>query len=65
MVDLAEALTRGLDLWLCLATLFLVAIGLSILRWSQPTPGFFDRQIQFAAVGILLFSYLAAYHIVC
>ena len=55
LIDVAEAFTHGLDLWLCGATLFLVAVGLSILRWSQPTPEFFDRQIQFAAVGVLLF----------
>lgn len=55
LVDVLQAFTRGLDLWLCGATLFLTAVGLSILRWSQPTPGFFERQAQFALCGLVLF----------
>ena len=55
LVDILGAFTQGLDLWLCGATLFLVAVGLSILRWSQPTPGYFERQAQFAAFGLVLF----------
>jgi rod shape determining protein RodA len=59
LIDILQAFTRGLDLWLCGATLFLVAIGLSILRWSQPTPGFFERQAQFAACGLVLFLFFS------
>lgn len=55
LIDLLQAVTSGLDLWLCGTTLFLVTVGLSILRWSQPAPGFFERQIQFAACGLVLF----------
>lgn len=60
--DLFEAFTRGLDIWLCGAACFLISVGLSILRWSQPTPGYFDRQIQFAAFGVLLFLFLVVCH---
>jgi len=55
LVDFVQALTQGLDPWLCGATLFLVGVGLSILHWSQPTPGFFERQAQFAVFGLVLF----------
>lgn len=54
-LDILEEFTRGLDVWLIGATLFLFAIGISILRWSQPTLSFFDRQIQFACAGLILF----------
>lgn len=53
--EILEEFTRGLDIWLIGATLFLIAVGTSILRWSQPTLSFFDKQVQFAAVGFLLF----------
>ncbi len=55
LFDIVEELTRGLDLWLTGSAIFLIAIGLSILRWSQPTLAFFDRQMQFALAGLLLF----------
>jgi len=59
LVDIIQAFTRGLDPWLCGATLFLVGIGLSILHWSQPTPGFFERQAQFAICGLVLFLFFS------
>ncbi len=55
LIDILEEFSRGLDIWLAGATVFLIAVGLSILRWSQPTLGFFDRQVQFALAGLLLF----------
>jgi rod shape determining protein RodA len=44
----------GVDWVLLLATAFLIAVGLSTLRWSQQTPGYFDKQIDFMAVGLIL-----------
>jgi rod shape determining protein RodA len=55
LIDILEEISHGLDIGLVGATLFLVAVGLSVLRWSQPTPGFFDRQLQFFLAGVLLF----------
>jgi rod shape determining protein RodA len=53
--DILKEFTRGLDIWLVGATLFLIAIGMSILCWSQPTLSYFDRQVQFALAGLLLY----------
>jgi len=55
LIDILEEFSQGLDIWLAGSAIFLIAIGLSILRWSQPTLGFFDRQTQFALAGLLLF----------
>lgn len=37
------------------ATSYLITVGLSTLRWSQQTLGYFDKQWQFMAVGLILF----------
>jgi rod shape determining protein RodA len=47
-------LLAGVDWWLIMATAFLVAVGLSTLKWSQQTQGYFDKQIDFIWVGIFL-----------
>lgn len=47
-------LLAGVDWFLLIATAFLMAVGLSTLRWSQQTLGYFDKQIDFMAVGIIL-----------
>lgn len=50
----AVHLLAGIDWLLLFATAFLIAVGLSTLRWSQQTQGFFDKQIDFMAAGVLL-----------
>ncbi len=57
--DILEEFTRGLDIWLIGATLFLIAIGMSILYWSQPTLSYFDRQVQFALAGFFLYLFFS------
>ena len=47
-------LLAGVDWLLLFATAFLIAVGLSTLRWSQQTLGYFDKQIDFMAVGLIL-----------
>ncbi len=51
---LAWQLLARIDWWLVCSTSFLVMVGLSVLRWSQPTLFFFDKQVEFLAAGILL-----------
>ncbi len=41
------------------ATAFLLSVGLSTLRWSQQTLGYFDKQTQFVCVGIFLLILLS------
>lgn len=36
-----------------------MAVGMSVLRWSQPTLSYFDRQFQFACVGVLLYIFFS------
>jgi rod shape determining protein RodA len=44
----------SVDWWLMSATGFLVYIGLTTLRCSQQTSGFFDKQIEFMWAGVIL-----------
>src|SRR5262249_20283683 len=44
----------AVDWWLSIACAFLVAVGLSTLRWSQQTQGYFDKQIGFMWTGLFL-----------
>jgi len=54
---LSQLLTQWgahLDFVLLGATSFLIAVGLSILKWSQPTQAFFDKQLEFIWIGMIL-----------
>jgi rod shape determining protein RodA len=56
--NLVDQLWR-IDVLLLSATSFLIAVGLSTLRWSQQTQGYFDKQTDFMWVGLgllLVFS---------
>jgi rod shape determining protein RodA len=44
----------GIDILLLAATSFLVYVGLNILRYSQQTVGYFDKQLEFMWAGIFL-----------
>lgn len=44
----------SIDWWLFGATAFLVYIGLTTLRCSQQTAGFFDKQMEFMWAGVVL-----------
>jgi rod shape determining protein RodA len=43
-----------MDIWLVIATAFLIAVGLSTLKWSQQTGDYFDKQIEFMWAGLAL-----------
>jgi rod shape determining protein RodA len=45
-----------MDGWLLAATSFLLAVGLSTLKWSQEKPDYFDKQAEFMWVGLLLMA---------
>lgn len=42
------------DWWLVAATTFLISVGLTTLRYSQHTLGYFDKQLDFMWVGVAL-----------
>jgi rod shape determining protein RodA len=50
----ALQLLGRIDWWLVGSTAILVSVGLSVLRWSQPTLFFFDKQFEFLCVGVIL-----------
>jgi rod shape determining protein RodA len=51
-------LTASIDLWLLGATGFLLFTGLNILRYSETTTGYFDKQFDFLLAGsVLLFIF--------
>lgn len=43
-----------IDWWLVAATSFLISVGLTTLRYSQHTLGYFDKQLDFMWVGVAL-----------
>lgn len=49
-----------IDGWLLAATAFLVGVGLSTLKWSQHTSGFYDKQLDFMWVGLALLLFFSA-----
>ncbi len=49
-----------IDGWLLAATAFLVGVGLSTLKWSQHTAGYYDKQLDFMWVGLILLVFFSA-----
>ena len=47
-------LTSGIDLWLILAAGFLVYTSLTVLRFSEQTYGYYEKQLEFLIAGIVL-----------
>ena len=52
--DLFSRLTAGIDLWLLGACGFLIYISLTVLRFSEQTYGYYERQLEFLGAGIIL-----------
>lgn len=54
IVKFFSRLTAGIDIWLLGATGFLIYTGLTVLRFSEQTYGYYEKQLDFFWVGLAL-----------
>lgn len=52
--NLFSRLTQGVDLWLLGSCGFLIYISLTVLRFSERTYGYYERQLEFLVAGTIL-----------
>jgi rod shape determining protein RodA len=60
LLRIAYDFVSRIDVWLLAATAFLIGVGLSTLKWSQHTVGFYDKQLDFMWVGLGLLAFSSA-----
>ncbi|MBZ0189865.1 MAG: rod shape-determining protein RodA [Candidatus Obscuribacterales bacterium] len=54
IVKFFSRLTAGIDIWLLAATGFLIYTGLTVLRYSELTYGYYEKQLDFFWAGLAL-----------